>query len=103
MTETSGGYLLNGSWPWSSGVDYSNWCLLGGLLPTSDAQPGVALFLLPRNDYEILDTWFVAGLKASGSKNVLAKDVFVPEHRVILLTDIREGRGPGTAFNTGLL
>lgn len=103
VTETSGGYILNGNWPWTSGVDHSHWSMLGGLLPTPDAQPELALFMLPRNDYEVLDTWFVAGLKASGSKSVRALDVFVPEHRVARVTAMRDGRRPGTTFNTGPL
>ena len=104
MPPANGGYVLNGNWPWSSGVDYSSWCMLGGLLPPSgDTPPEPALFLVPRNDYEILDTWFVTGLKASGSKNVLLKDVFVPEHRMVRLLEIRDGRGPGVAINTGRL
>jgi 3-hydroxy-9,10-secoandrosta-1,3,5(10)-triene-9,17-dione monooxygenase len=104
MPPANGGYILNGNWPWSSGVDYSSWCILGGLLPPSgDTPPEPALFLVPRSDYEILDTWFVAGLKASGSKNVLLKEVFVPEHRVVRLLEIRDGGGPGTTVNPGRL
>jgi 3-hydroxy-9,10-secoandrosta-1,3,5(10)-triene-9,17-dione monooxygenase len=103
VTETSGGYILNGSWPWSSGVDHSDWCILGGLLHTTNAPPELALFLLPRSDYEVLDTWFVSGLKASGSKNVLAKDAFVPAHRVVRLTDIRDGRQHEATEQSGSL
>lgn len=103
VTRTTGGYILNGSWPWSSGVDYSDWCMLGGILSASAAPPDVALFLVPRSDYEIRDTWFVAGLKASGSKNVEAADVFVPEHRVTRFSDIGNARGPGSTINTGSL
>lgn len=104
MPTANGGYLLNGNWPWSSGVDSSDWCMLGGRIPPfGDASPEPALFLVPRSDYEIVDTWFVAGLKASGSKNVSLKDVFVPEHRVASLLDLRDGRGPGITVNTGPL
>jgi 3-hydroxy-9,10-secoandrosta-1,3,5(10)-triene-9,17-dione monooxygenase len=102
VTEAPGGYILNGNWPWSSGVDHSSWCMVGGLLP-GDGPPQMALFLLPRSDYEIVDTWFVAGLNASGSKNVLARGVFVPAHRMVRLMDIRDGHGPGTAENTSAL
>ena len=95
------GYLLSGNWPWSSGVDYCEWNMLAGLImPTASGEhPEPRIFLLPRNDYEILDTWFVAGQKSTGSKNVVVKDAFVPEHRTIRLSDIREGRAPGSAFN----
>ncbi len=95
------GYLLSGNWPWSSGVDYCEWNMLAGLIMpnASGEHPEPRIFLLPRSDYEILDTWFVAGQKSTGSKNVVVKDAFVPEHRTIRLTDIREGRPPGSAVN----
>lgn len=96
VTEATGGYILNGTWAWSSGVDHSNWCMLGGLVPVVGAQPEFALFLLPRSDYEVIDTWFVAGLRASGSKSIFVKEIFVPAHRVAR----RDSRGSGTAENT---
>jgi 3-hydroxy-9,10-secoandrosta-1,3,5(10)-triene-9,17-dione monooxygenase len=96
----SGGYTLSGNWPWSSGVDASSWCMLSALLPASGNEPPeLGLFLIPRSDYTILDTWFVAGLKASGSKNVVVENAFIPEHRMTLLSDLREGRGPGTVVH----
>ena len=38
--------------------------------------------LIPRSDYEIDDTWFVAGLKGTGSKDIVVDAAFVPEHRI---------------------
>lgn len=95
------GYLLSGDWPWSSGVDYCEWNMLAGLIMphTSDQRPEPRIFLLPRSDYEIVDTWFVAGQKSTGSKNVVVKNAFVPEHRTIRLSDLSVGRTPGSAFN----
>ena len=39
--------------------------------------------LLPKSDFEIIDTWFVSGLKGSGSKDILVKDAFIPVHRIV--------------------
>src|SRR6185503_8451823 len=39
--------------------------------------------LLPRPDYEMLDTWYASGMRGSGSKDVVVKDAFVPSHRVL--------------------
>jgi alkylation response protein AidB-like acyl-CoA dehydrogenase len=61
------------------------------------------LFLLPQSDYEVEDTWFVAGLEASGSKNVIVKDAFIPSHRVVSLGALREGAAPGAELNTNLM
>lgn len=95
FTAVEGGYRLSGNWPWSSGIDHCEWSLLLAFPASMDGPPRV--FLLPRNDYEILDTWFVAGLAASGSKNVEVKDVFVPEHRTLLLPDLVRGESPSNA------
>jgi 3-hydroxy-9,10-secoandrosta-1,3,5(10)-triene-9,17-dione monooxygenase len=52
--------------------------LLGGVVPGDDYRT----FLVPRADYQIEDTWFVYGLQATGSNDiVIDAPVFVPEHR----------------------
>lgn len=97
----NGGYRISGSWPWVSGVDHSEWSMLSGIMPSPDgASFEPYMFLIPRHDYEIQDTWFVAGLKASGSKTAVVQDAFVPEHRIIRLADLSEGNPPGAAMNT---
>ena len=40
-------------------------------------------FYAPMADTAIKDTWFVAGLKGTGSNTVVFTDVFVPEHRLV--------------------
>ena len=73
-----GGFMLHGRWGWSSGSEHCSWVLLGGVIPGE----GYRTFLLPRTDYEIEDTWFVLGLQASGSNDiVIEQPVFVPDHR----------------------
>ncbi|MGH2478347.1 MAG: acyl-CoA dehydrogenase family protein, partial [Ktedonobacteraceae bacterium] len=92
FTSVEGGYRLSGNWPWSSGVDHCEWNLVLALPASMDGPP--RLFLLPKSDYEIMDTWFVTGLAASGSNNVVAKDIFVPEHRTLLLPHLVRGQSP---------
>ncbi len=101
FTKVDGGYVLNGRWAWSSGVDYCSWNMLAALPVTMDGPPRV--FLLPRSDYTILDTWFVAGQKASGSKDVAVQDAFIPEHRVALLSAMVRGQAASFSLNTGPL
>lgn len=100
-----GGYRISGNWPWVSGIDNCDWVILGGLIPprSEGAPPEVRLFLLPKFDCKVEDTWFVAGQRASGSSNVLVENTFVPEHRTVKMSDLREGQGPGTAVNPGPL
>jgi 3-hydroxy-9,10-secoandrosta-1,3,5(10)-triene-9,17-dione monooxygenase len=76
----SGGYRVSGRWSFSSGCDAATWAMVA----TPGAGPGTLLWhLLPRSDFEIIDTWFASGMRGSGSKDVIVKDVFVPEYRVI--------------------
>ncbi len=96
-----GGYQLSGNWAWSSGVDHCQWSMLTAVPESQDGPPQV--FLLPRSDYTVLDTWFVAGLSGSGSKNMEVKEQFVPEHRTVLLPELMGILAPKVASNTGPL
>jgi len=82
-TRVSGGYRLSGRWPFSSGVDQSLWNMLGGIVQDGEAPGEYRIFLLPRSDYRVIDNWHVMGLRGTGSNDVEAKDVFVPEARTI--------------------
>jgi alkylation response protein AidB-like acyl-CoA dehydrogenase len=100
-----GGYRLNGTWSFASGCDIAQWGKLGAMItppgkePPPDRGPGQApegaFFLLPVEDCQIVDTWFVCGLAGTGSKDIIARDVFVPAHRVLLFSDTRAGTSPG--------
>ena len=73
-----GGFRLSGRWGWSSGSAHCSWVLLGAIVPGD----GYRTFLVPRPDYEIEDTWFVYGLQATGSNDIVIDEpVFVPGHR----------------------
>jgi 3-hydroxy-9,10-secoandrosta-1,3,5(10)-triene-9,17-dione monooxygenase len=52
-------------------------------MPGARTPDGPRWFLLPQGDYQIVDTWFVSGLAGTGSKDIVVKDAFVPEHRVL--------------------
>ncbi len=95
----TGGYRLSGRWPFSSGVDNSAWNMLGGTIVHGDGTPELRIFLVPRADYHILDTWYAMGLAATGSKDVKADDVFVPEHRTLAIEDLKNGTPPGLEIN----
>ena len=52
------------------------------MVATAGPRPGDMLWLLlPRADYEIVDTWFASGMRGSGSKDIVITDAFVPAHR----------------------
>lgn len=83
-----GGFIFNGRWPFSSGTDHCEWAVLGGIFVDADGNPTTEArgghFVLPRSDYEIVqDSWQVAGLKGTGSKDLVVKDAFIPTHRTV--------------------
>ena len=75
-----GGFEFSGRWGWSSGSKHCCWVLLGGLIPDHPTGMHYRTFLVPREQYEIEDTWFPMGLHATGSNDiVIDKPIFVPE------------------------
>jgi len=92
-----GGFQFSGRWGFSSGIDHAQWVLLGGLIFPADGKgpPEYRTFLLPRKDFEVIDTWHVMGLKGTGSKDIVVKDVFVPEYRTHKASDGFMGTNPG--------
>lgn len=96
-----GGATLSGHWSFSSGCDHCDWIFLGAFVPVEEGSPpDLRTFLLPRKDYEIIDNWYVTGLKASGSKDIKVNEVFVPEHRLHKFSDGFKQSSPGNEVNT---
>jgi len=60
-------------------------------------------FMLPRSDYEIIDSWHVVGLRGTGSKDVGIKEAFVPAHRSLSFAETTSGKAPGLKQNPGML
>lgn len=93
---TEGGYRLSGHWKFSSGIDACGWCMLGGIAHSSEGElPEYQVFLVPQSDYRIIDTWHVAGLRGTGSKDVEVSNIFVPAHRALSVKDMKGGIAPG--------
>ncbi len=99
--KVEGGYRLHGSWPFSSGVASCAWNMLASVVSSEDEADGIEyrIFLLPKTDYRILDTWNVAGLRGTGSSDVEVRDAFVPDHMTVAVCDLAGGPTPGSAVN----
>ena len=100
------GFVVSGRWPFSSGVDNSQWNMLAVTVYGDDGKTPVdwRLCLVPAKDYTVIDTWYAMGMVGTGSKDIEAKEVFVPEHRALALTRTRGGlEHPGAAYNDGPL
>lgn len=100
-----GGYRISGKWGFASGCDITEWFLLG--VRFVDKAGGkvteTGFLLVPRADIEIDDNWHVVGLRGTGSKNVVAKDAFVPGHRKLTIAEAQSGASPGAEVNPGTL
>ena len=104
VEEVDGGFRLSGTWSFSSGCDHCDWAFLGAMVPNDEGRMGLRGFhtlLVPRSDYEIVDNWHVAGLCGTGSKQVVVKDAFVPEHRTHRLVDAFHLDSPGQSVHSG--
>ena len=98
------GYRVSGRWPFSSGVDPSEWNMLGALARLDDnSPPEPRIFLLHRSQYKVIDNWFAGGLRGTGSKDVEAAEQFVPDHLTLAVADTKGGPTPGSAVNPGPL
>ena len=75
-----GGYVLSGRWPFASGVRHAEWMTAGATVQADeDAEPVNITLVFPVSDGHIHDNWRVMGLEGSGSNDISAKDIFVPE------------------------
>jgi len=93
--KTEGGWLLSGRWQFCSGVDHSPWLLIGAMrAKDSSGGPASLHVMLPRDEVAVDDTWHTLGLRGSGSKDVVLKDVFVPAHRAEATGKLFSGRSP---------
>ena len=75
-----GGYILSGRWPFASGVRHAEWMTAGATVQADGDSDGVNLTLVfPVSKGHIHDNWHVTGLEGSGSNDVSATELFVPE------------------------
>jgi alkylation response protein AidB-like acyl-CoA dehydrogenase len=82
IEKVDGGYVVSGRWAWSSGSLHATWALGGVVQLGPDGAPiDVGSVIMPMSELTIEDTWFVAGMKGTGSNTVVADRVFVPDHR----------------------
>lgn len=96
LRPVDGGYVFDGRWQFSSGTDHCDWIFLGGFRTDAEGErlqpPQSAHVILPRADYEIVeDSWDVVGLRGTGSKDIIAREAFVPDYRVIPYSKVIDG------------
>jgi 3-hydroxy-9,10-secoandrosta-1,3,5(10)-triene-9,17-dione monooxygenase len=82
--KVDGGFEITGTWGYASGCLHSQWAILGlPLVDDAGETVGQGLALIPMSDLRIEDTWFVAGMRGTGSNTLHAEGVFVPHYRIL--------------------
>ena len=82
-----GGYRFTGQWPFASGCDHARYITINALVEGADdadgprgVSRGISRFAaVPVEDVEILDTWYVSGLKGTASHDVRVDELFVAD------------------------
>ena len=93
--EVEGGVTFSGEMGWSSGCDHAEWAIMGFFRENTEGTRDYCFAVLPSSDYEIRDDWFAVGMRGSGSKTLIVKNAFVPEHRIQKARDMIEGKSAG--------
>ena len=102
-TRAPGGFRVSGEWSYSSGIDHSDWAILGAMVEGADGPPDIRFCLFGPGEFKVRDTWNAMGLRGSGSNNVIVSDVFVREEHTLRAEDFASGRSPGTKVNHGVM
>ena len=83
--KVAGGYKVSGRWSFSSGCDHCRGVMLGAICGSrgigGNQVRDFRSLLLMRDQYRIEDNWHVAGLKGTGSKDIVVEETFVPDYR----------------------
>jgi alkylation response protein AidB-like acyl-CoA dehydrogenase len=81
--KVDGGIVVTGAWNWASGSYHADWSYVGVPITNDEGEffyPAMAL--IPNSDLTIEDTWFVTGMRGTGSNTIHANEVFVPDHHL---------------------
>jgi alkylation response protein AidB-like acyl-CoA dehydrogenase len=90
-----GGIRLTGRWSWATGIMDADWVIVGAVIE-GDEHIYPALVVVPADETEVADVWHTAGMRGTGSHDVIVTDVFVPLRRVVSVVDIYSGTAPGS-------
>ena len=94
--------VISGRWLYASGVDVADWLCV--MIPVATAQGDAEqrLAAIPRSAFVIDEqTWQVASMRGTGSKDVVLENCRVPMYRTLCWADAQRGVHPGKVRNQG--
>ena len=90
-TPVDGGYEVTGRWSWGTGIMHADCALVTGVVLADDGMPELRMVLLDPDQFEVDDVWHTDGMRATGSNDVVCREVFVPAERTIPFRALAEG------------
>ncbi len=95
IREVEGGVIIDGEMKWSSGCDYAEWAILGFFRHDDEGNKTYCFGIVPRSEYDIVDDWFTMGIRGSGTKTLMLKEAFIPNHRIEAAPHMMTGQSSG--------
>jgi indole-3-acetate monooxygenase len=105
-TQVDGGYRVTGRSPFASNCRDATW-IASTVMVMDGGQPRVSaggaaevvVAYFPTDDCKIIDTWYILGMRGTGSEDIAVTDIFVPDRLTFPLVPERD---PGSHYQSPL-
>lgn len=88
VVEGEGIRLTQAEGRFCSGIDHASWVVVGVPVKKADGSVEPHFLIVPRSDIEVVDDWFTAGMRGTGSRTIKIKDTLVPLARALSFKDM---------------
>jgi alkylation response protein AidB-like acyl-CoA dehydrogenase len=106
---TDGGAVVSGRAPYASGCKHATHLIRMAVLHDGDVPrmspmgPEMRIAVIPAHELTIVETWDVNGLRATGSHDIVADGVFVPDERLVPLMSVPNQHYQGALYRLPFL
>ncbi|MFE4549789.1 acyl-CoA dehydrogenase family protein [Streptomyces sp. NPDC056785] len=98
-----GGWAVTGRWSHNSAAPYATWAVVGALLQDGTGTATYrALVLVPASELVREDTWHTVGMRGTARHTLIARDIMVPDHRVLSVPAAAGGSCPPSSRPDGV-
>ena len=77
----------------AQGLEEGTRALVTGVVTGDDGALDLRMVLVLPGEFDVDDVWHTDGMRATGSNDVVCRDVLVPAERTVSFVDLAEGRG----------